>query len=281
MKQTLPRSATTVALFFLVISLAAAQPAVAQTTANDVMKIDEAYRLAKLNRDIKALDRILADGFNETNQNGNSRDKAQMIELWKSFSIGSLTTDTHQVRVAGGTATVIGRQTENGTERMLFTRVYVNGPTGWQLLASTQFRDPDLASSAIATWRQETGQSSGESEVTKADEEYRLAKLNRDVKALDRILADGFNETNQNGNSRNKAQTIDLWKSFSIDSLTTDTHQVRVDRDTATVTGTQTEDGTERMLFTRVYVNGPLGWQLLASMQFRNPNAGGLADTRR
>jgi hypothetical protein len=106
----------------------------------------------------------------------------------------------------------------------------------------------------------------------KSDEVYRLAKLNRDIKALDRILADGFNETNQNGHSRNKAESLELWKSFSISSLKTDTHEVRVAGDTAMVIGTQTEDGTERMLFTRVYVKGPAGWQLLASMQFRNPN---------
>jgi hypothetical protein len=37
------------------------------------------------------------------------------------------------------------------------------------------------------------------------------------------------------------------------------------------VTGTQTE-GTERMLFTRVYVMGSSGGQSLASMQFRNPH---------
>jgi hypothetical protein len=121
----------------------AAQPAASRSVGDDVMKSDEVYRLAKLNRDIKALDRILADGFNETNQNGNSRDKAQSIELWKSFTISSLTTDTHEVRVAGDTAMVIGTQTENRTERMLFTRVYVKGPAGWQLLASMQFRNPN------------------------------------------------------------------------------------------------------------------------------------------
>jgi hypothetical protein len=43
---------------------------------------------------------------------------------------------------------------------------------------------------------------------------------------------------------------------------------------TAMVTGTQTEDGTERMLFTRIYVKRSTGWQLLASMQFRDPNPG-------
>jgi len=264
MTHTLPRSVAAFALVFFIAGVSA-QPPVSRSVENDVMKIDEAYRLAKLNRDVKALDRILADAFNETNQNGTSRDKAETIELWKTFSISSLTTDTHQVRVAGETATVTGTQTEDRTERMLFTRVYVKGPSGWQLLASMQFRNPNPVSSAVP---------SVENDVMKADEAFRLAKLNRDTKALDRILADGYYGTNQSGTNRDKAEMIELWRTFSISSLTTDSHRVRFAGDTAMVTGTQTEDGTERMLFTRVYVKGPTGWQLLSSMQYLDPNQG-------
>ena len=130
------------AALFLAFSLAA-QTAPASIT-DDVMKVDEFYRVAKLNRDINALSSILAEGFNETNQNGNSRNKSETIELWKKFRIASLTTDTHEVRVNGSTAMVIGTQTENGTERMLFTRVYVNKANEWQLFVSMQFRDPKL-----------------------------------------------------------------------------------------------------------------------------------------
>jgi hypothetical protein len=252
-----------IALAVLSTGLLGAQPAA------EVMKSDEAYRLAKLHRDIPALGRILADGFNETNQNGNSRDKAQTLELWKGFSINSLTTDTHQVRVTGNAAMVTGTQTEDGTERMLFSRVYVKNTTGWQLLASTQYRNPNPYAGPVA----EQGVAG---DVMKSDEFYRLAKLDRDLKALDRVLADAFNETNQNGNSRDKAQTLELWKTFGIGSLTTDTHEVRVAGDTAMVLGTQTENGTEKMLFTRVYVKGPAGWQLLSSMQFRDPRLGSI-----
>jgi len=235
------------------------------------MKADEAYRFAKLHRDINALDLILAAGFNETNQNGNSRDKAQTIELWKTFSIDSLTTDTHQVRIAGDTATVTGTQTEDGTERMLFTRTYVKSPGGWQLLASMQYRTPDPATSVGRPLRQDIGRLSGaDMEVMKVEEEYRLAKLSRDINALNRIVAEEFYGTNQNGNSRDKAQLLELWRSFSIRSLTTDTYRVRITGDTAMVLGTQTEDG-DGMLFTRVWVKRPIGWQLVASMQYRDP----------
>jgi uncharacterized protein DUF4440 len=109
----------------------------------------------------------------------------------------------------------------------------------------------------------------------KVDEQFRVAKLKNDTAALDRILAWNYYGTNQNGNSRNKAQLIDLFTSFPIYSLTTDTSEVRITGDTAVVTGTQTEGnsvGVDRMLFTRVYWKGPNGWQLLSSMQYRNPN---------
>jgi beta-lactamase regulating signal transducer with metallopeptidase domain len=246
---------------------ATAPPAASRNVEDEVMKVDEANRLAKLNRDLAAMDRILADGFNETNQNGNSRDKLQTINLWKTFAISSLTTDSYKVEVAGNTAKVTGTQTEDGTERMLFTRVYVKGAAGWQLLSSMQFRNPNpnLAVAQAAASR------GPEDDVIRIDEAYRLAKLNRDLTAMDRILAGAFSETNQNGNTRDKAGTIQLWKGFAISSLTTDTHKVQVTGDTAMVTGTQTEDGVERMLFTRVYVKGPAGWQLLSSMQFRTP----------
>jgi hypothetical protein len=108
------------------------------------MKVEEVYRVAKLNGDINTLNLILAEGFNETNQNGNSRSKRETIELWKTFRISSLTTDTHEVRMNESTGMVIGTQTENGKERMLFTRVYVKNSNGWQLFASMQFRNPKL-----------------------------------------------------------------------------------------------------------------------------------------
>lgn len=139
--------------------------------------------MAKLNQDVAALSRILADGFNGTNQNGNSRNKAETLELWKSFQIASLTTDSSQVTVAGNTAKVLGTQTE-GAERMLFTRVYVRGGNGWQLLASMQFRNPNADVQPMPA--------GVAGDVMKADEAFRMAKLKRDTQALERLLADGF-----------------------------------------------------------------------------------------
>jgi hypothetical protein len=108
----------------------------------------------------------------------------------------------------------------------------------------------------------------------RVEEQFRLAKLHRDTAALTAILADDFHEINQNGNSRNKAQTIDLWNSFEIDSLTTDSAETKITGDTAVVRGSQTEhnsSGVDRMLYMRVYVRRGGGWQLLAAAQFRDP----------
>src|SRR2546427_1631555 len=104
--------------------------------------------------------------------------------------------------------------------------------------------------------RPQTPELVGEQEaVMRVDEEFRLAKLHNDTAALGRVLHDNFYETNQNGNSRNKAQCIELFTSFPIRPLKTDSAQVRFTDATAVVTGSQTEEntsGTDRMLFMRV-----------------------------
>jgi hypothetical protein len=55
-----------------------------------------------------------------------------------------LTITSANVRFSGNAAVLSGEQTEGnaGTDVMLFTRVYVEGPEGWRLLSSTQFRSP-------------------------------------------------------------------------------------------------------------------------------------------
>lgn len=248
---------------YLPFLLLALSPLCAQDLTSDqksVLQAEGAFRLAKVKNDTHALAALVSDQFHETNQNGNTRDKAQFLELFQSFGIQSLTLDEVHVRVAGDTAFATGTQTED-SDSMLFTRAYIKSANGWQLLSCMQFHKPVAPALRGA-----------EADVMRVDEAYRLAKLRRDTAALEAILADAFNETNQNGNSRNKAQTLDLWKGFRIDSLTTDTSEVRLAENTAMVLGTQTENASEHMLFTRVYVKGPAGWQLLSSMQYRNPN---------
>ena len=139
----------------LVVSCLGGSSAAAQNTrvdtareaATQITEIEEQFRVAKLRNDVHSLDRILDESFVETNQNGNSRTKNDTIELFRSFRIQLLTTDTSAVRVSGDAALVTGSQTEvnsTGTDRMLFTRVYVRTEGRWHLLASSQFRDPEM-----------------------------------------------------------------------------------------------------------------------------------------
>lgn len=109
------------------------------------MKVDEQFRVAKLKNDTAALARILHENCYETNQNGNSRDKAQLIELFTDFRTDSLTTHVSDLRITGDTAVVSGTQTEvnpSGVYTALFMHVYLKCSNGWQLLSSMSFRDP-------------------------------------------------------------------------------------------------------------------------------------------
>ncbi len=118
-----------------------------------VLARDEQWRQAKLANDLSLMAQLLSEDFFETNQNGNSRNKAQMLDLWSTFKISSLTTDRATIRLSSDTATITGQQTEvnaTGTDRMLFTRVYVKSKdASWQLLSSTQFRDPQQCVAGI------------------------------------------------------------------------------------------------------------------------------------
>ena len=117
-----------------------------RTLEADVMKVDEEFRRAKLANDPAALERILNDDYEGTNQNGNTRNKQQFLELWSNFPITSLTTDDASVSFSEDKkiATVTGHMTEvnaTGTDRMRFKRVYVRAATDrWRLHSSTQER---------------------------------------------------------------------------------------------------------------------------------------------
>ncbi|PYQ87305.1 MAG: hypothetical protein DMG02_20975, partial [Acidobacteria bacterium] len=98
---------------------------------------------------------------------------------------------------------------------------------------------------------QEINRDGVEAQIRDIEEQFRVAKLTNDVESLDRILDKSFVETNQNGNSRTKNEAIELFRSFSIQSLKTDSSTIRVSDNAAVVTGSQTEvndTGTDRML---------------------------------
>jgi Domain of unknown function (DUF4440) len=111
-----------------------------------IIAIGEEWRRTKLANDVQAMQHLLSDGFFETNQNGNSRDRTEILKLWSTFKIVSLAPERESIRVHGDIAIVTGEETEvnaTGTDRLMFTRLYARtAANGWQLISSTQFRNP-------------------------------------------------------------------------------------------------------------------------------------------
>ena len=120
-------------------------PASASRDQAAVLALEEQFRLAKVKADLAALDRLYDPTVIATNQNGNTRNKQQLLELWGTFRINLLTLDSAEVQISGDLAIVTGRQTElnsTGTDRMLFTRIWRRAGDTWRLISKTQFRDP-------------------------------------------------------------------------------------------------------------------------------------------
>jgi TonB family protein len=118
-----------------------------------VLALEEQFRLAKVNNDVPALERLLDDAIVSTNQAGVRRNKTELLDLWRTFRVNLLTLDSADVRVEGDLATVTGRQTEiSGTSDypMLFTRIWRRTAGAWKLFSVTQFRDPSQAEGGIA-----------------------------------------------------------------------------------------------------------------------------------
>jgi ketosteroid isomerase-like protein len=113
-------------------------------------------------------------------------------------------------------------------------------------------------------------------EVLKTEREQRGAYLRRDVAATNRLVADEFVLTIQGGEIGNKANLITFLKEEPVDpTLTLDAEdtQVRVNGDTAVVTGRRIErrrrpdnnqEGVAYARYTRTYVKRQGRWQLLA-----------------
>lgn len=120
-------------------------PASASRDQAAVLALEEQFRLAKVKADLAALDRLYDATVIATNQNGNTRNKQQLLELWSTFRITMLTLDSADVQISGDLAIVTGHQTElnsTGTDRMLFTRIWRRAGDTWRLISKTQFRDP-------------------------------------------------------------------------------------------------------------------------------------------
>jgi ketosteroid isomerase-like protein len=110
-----------------------------------IMHIEYELVEAFLNRDIKTLERILADEFIITDPHGPSFTKEQYLADLETerVSFKSLVIDEIEVRVIEGTAVVTGKATANGRSsdgpyqgQYSFMDVYLRKNSGWQAILS-------------------------------------------------------------------------------------------------------------------------------------------------
>lgn len=113
-----------------------------------------------------------------------------------------------------------------------------------------------------------------EDKITQLEYELVEAFLHRDIKTLERILADEFIITDPHGPSFTKKQYLaDLaGERVSFKSLVIDVIEVRVIEGTAVVTGKATADGRSldgaykgQYSFLDVYLKKSSGWQAILS----------------
>jgi len=135
-------TATLIVLCAGLLCPAIAQPGTAADRAQ-VLKTEEEFRQAKLKNDTSALERLVADEYYGVNQWGAKRDKAQLIELFRSFQTEVLVPTDVTVRISGDHAIVDGTMAESSGGGLRFTylflRVFVRRGDSWKLLSSVQF----------------------------------------------------------------------------------------------------------------------------------------------
>lgn len=118
-------------------------------------------------------------------------------------------------------------------------------------------------------------QTSTEEQVLKTEREQREAFLKHDVKTTERLVAEEFVQTVRDGNG-NKATFLHFIRTAPADptlTLTTEDVLVRVNGDTAIVTGKRIErrrspdnnqEGVAYARYSRTYIKREAGWQLLS-----------------
>ena len=128
--------------FTIGVIFAVAPMMAAAAEEKDLLEAEEAFKQAKLQNDLGALRKILADDFDGVNQWGARRDKASLLGLFSGFKINAISISQTKIRILGNTAIVDGMMKESGPggdfPNLIFSRVWVKRDGRWQLLSSVQ-----------------------------------------------------------------------------------------------------------------------------------------------
>jgi len=144
----------TLAVLFQIAPNADAQTSAPKAAEEAVRKLERAWLDAYEQRDVKAMEAIVADDFIITFPEGGKQTKAQIIEMIKKpprpGSSSKFRTEGTEARVFGDTVVLTGRVTSESqregksrTEQMLYTDTYVRRNDVWQVVASHLGAVPD------------------------------------------------------------------------------------------------------------------------------------------
>ena len=133
--------------------LATVNAGLAQTDPKEeVLKTEAALNDAKVHNDVAALDRILTDEYIGVNQwGGGTRNKQEVLELFRNYHTLSLAPTGVTVRLSGDTAIVHGFMNESGAWTYSFLRTYVKRQGRWQLLSMAQIFQVDPETMKVFT----------------------------------------------------------------------------------------------------------------------------------
>jgi ketosteroid isomerase-like protein len=148
--KNLIRSIFVIASVLLLVSASTARPmrAAPSTDAEFISFLEEAWVNAILEKNVKVLDRVMADDFRGVSPNGVPYTKQEAIEDVRSgfYAVKSMELANLKVRilgVLGDTAIVTYYQNEKSkfgdedcTGRYVFTDVWVNQGDDWRVIAS-------------------------------------------------------------------------------------------------------------------------------------------------
>ncbi|MBI1760636.1 MAG: nuclear transport factor 2 family protein [Acidobacteria bacterium] len=121
-----------------------------------VLKLEEDFRAAKINNDVAALQRVLADNFYEVNWRGEGSNRATIIQIFTNSKGRTIELSDLKVQVTGDAANVRGYQHETrpGMDAYIqFMHFCVRQQGAWRLLAVQQMPDYRAGSVTPKGWQ--------------------------------------------------------------------------------------------------------------------------------
>lgn len=265
-------------MLVVIVTLLSCLPMLAECTAAEkkaLEELDRAWAEANRTGDRAALQRVIGDDFTGFNPSG-TQTKTEAVdsamEAFEAVRSGQnpppqLAFDQYMISCTATTATVTHRTTitanVDGQEQTNYARsVHVLEKRGgrWQVISTTAHPVNDAGM------------------LQYMEREWNDALVNKDTRWFERNFARDYSSiSSRSGSLRNKSQDIEEVKASTITSAELSDINVRVNGDTAVVTGVnrvrgRDKDGKsfdDRLRFTDVFIKRDGRWQVWASQGTR------------